>query len=559
MKLHIYSTLLGSAALLALAGCNDFLDKAPDSRTVIVNPEQCRQLLVSAYSEGNYGTMAELSSDNIIDNLSPDPDNNNIRYNLSYRNYASVEAFSWEDIKSDNDIDSPSNIWENCYHAIAVCNQALQSIAKLEAQGRASEVSAMKGEALICRAYHHWILAINFCMPYRGPELSKSIPGIPYMEDIEDKVSVHYDRGNLADVYDKIEADLLAALPLINDGIYEIPKYHFNRRAANAFAARYYLFRRDYPKVEQYANAALGGPDDEARQLSRTFWSMDFPGGTSESQVMGYANASEPCNFLILTTSSAFMRTIGGRFAHNRDAMKATIKSAGPTWDGWTFHPCWDGKMWLRGSQDYGALIMKAGVLFEYIDKIAGIGYVHTMRCEFTSEETLLARAEARFFMKNLPGAVNDLKIWDEARWQNLPSGLKQSKFLDEALIRSWYTTKKNIGYGIVNDLNIDEVCPCEYTLDPADKPILDCILHFRRIETVDDGLRWFDLNRYGIEIDHHIGLARVEHLSIHDPRRAMQIPADVISAGFEPNRKPSTSVPELGGALSQGPAATLR
>ena len=38
---------------------------------------------------------------------------------------------------------------------------------------------------------------------------------------------------------------------------------------------------------------------------------------------------------------------------------------------------------------------------FEYTDKIAGIGYVHMVRPEFTSQETLLFRAEANIFLGN--------------------------------------------------------------------------------------------------------------------------------------------------------------
>lgn len=552
---YIAMLLLGASAV-TFTGCDDFLDKAPDSRTIIVSPEQIRQLLVDAYSPGNYAALCELSSDNVIDNQSPDP-KTGARYNLSYRSLANLEAFCWEDVKSDNQQDSPSSVWEGAYHSIAVCNQALLSIKNLEDQGRGNEVKAHKGEALICRAYNHFVLANMFCMPYAGPEQSKSIPGIPYMTQIEDKVLVHYERGNLADVYDHIQADIEEALPLIDDALYEIPKYHFNRKAAYAFAARFYLFKRDYEKVEEYANLALGGPGDEAMQIMRTWWSMDFPGGGSDSQILGYCSPTEACNFLMIATNSAYNRIIGGRFAHSRDAINATIKSSGPTWKGWTFHPCFNGKMWIRGSQDYGAFIMKCGELFEYTDKIAGIGYVHVVRCEFTAEETLLCRAEARYYLGRYDEALRDLFIWDNARWQNLPSGLTPNYEWSDELVYNFYG-KKDPGYGIVSELHIDEVCPSDrYSVNLDKKYILDCILHYRRIETIDDGYRWWDLNRYGIEIDHHIGLSRVEHLSIHDERRALQIPADVLSAGFEPNRTNTVLQPQDNSDVRQGADAS--
>ena len=35
-------------------------------------------------------------------------------------------------------------------------------------------------------------------------------------------------------------------------------RFHFNRKAAAAFAARFYLFKQDYAKVVEYASSALG-------------------------------------------------------------------------------------------------------------------------------------------------------------------------------------------------------------------------------------------------------------------------------------------------------------
>ena len=68
-----------------------------------------------------------------------------------------------------------------------------------------------------------------------------------------------------------IEADIEAGVPLINDASYEVPKYHFNRAAANAFAARFYLFKRDYEKVVKYADAAFNGVDPS--EMMSDIWS----------------------------------------------------------------------------------------------------------------------------------------------------------------------------------------------------------------------------------------------------------------------------------------------
>ena len=72
-------------------------------------------------------------------------------------------------------------------------------------------------------------------------------------KDGRNTVSVNYGdpkyRKSVAEVYDLIERDILEGIDLIDDSKYHVPAYHFNRNAANAFAARFYLFKRDYEKA----------------------------------------------------------------------------------------------------------------------------------------------------------------------------------------------------------------------------------------------------------------------------------------------------------------------
>ena len=81
---------------------------------------------------------------------------------------------------------------------------------------------------------------------------------------------------------------------------------------------------------------------------------------------------------------------------------------------------------------------------------------------------------------------------------------------------------------------------------------MLQCVLGFKRIDHVAQGLRWLDIKRYGIEITRRtlqpdpargkydaafkILDGQVDILTKDDPRRALQIPQDVVSDGMEPN-----------------------
>ncbi len=526
---------ISALSVLALSSCSDFLDKVPDTRVDLSTPEHLSLLLVNGYPSGNIALMCELSGDNFVDNNSPDDKGN--RYNLDSFERIDDEIFAWEDAKANSDEDTPSDVWEKCYHAIAVANAVLDKVKEFESKGMTKEVSAQKGEALLIRAYNHFILANMFCKSYRGPELSKSLQGIPYVTKPETTVIVNYQRDDLATVYSLIEKDLSDGLPLIDDAKYDVPKYHFNKKAANAFAARFYLYCRDYEKVVKYATIALGGEGSSPATLMRTVWNKDFT--TSVALIQNYISVENPGNFLLVPTYSTFGRRFGTRYASNRDGAKATVYGPGPTWSRYNFHPCYNGKLYVRGSQEYGVFFVKAGEVFEYTDKVNGIGYAHIVRCEFTAEETLLCRAEAKLYLGDKSGALADLKIWDDARQNNTSSVANPMDPLTDNAILSFYA-KNDPGYGIVKPLHIDELYPCNYSVNDDILPYLQCVLHYRRIETVYDGYRWFDIKRYGLEITHKIGRDRVEVLTMDDARKAFQIPAEVISAGLTPtDRRP--------------------
>ncbi|MBQ9077804.1 MAG: RagB/SusD family nutrient uptake outer membrane protein [Muribaculaceae bacterium] len=567
MKLKNILYGLSAVALVSLSSCDDFLDKIPDTRVNLESPSQLSMLLVTSYPSANYALVCGLSSDNYEDNNSPDKDGN--RYNLTAYNKGDDELFAFEDVKSATDQDSPSHVWEAYYNAIAGANAVLEKIPEFEAQGTAldgyEKLPAIKGEALLIRAYCHFILANIFCDAYRGPELSKSIQGIPYITVPETTVKPHYDRGTLAEVYDRIEADLTAGLPLINNGLYEVPKYHFNTAAANAFAARFYLFKRDYEKALKHANAAFGGEGADVSQYMSDIWQNLGNFYYISDFGLYYNGIDKARNFLLIPTYSTWWRRhLGNRYSVTRDAKRATIQGPAPSWEGYewrasngtgevfSMNPSFNGACGSSGKAEYGTYF--AGTCceqFEYTDKVAGIGYTHMTRSEFNGEETLLVRAEAKLFLGDKAGAIADLDVWEKAR-RNVENGGPVDRYVDlsEPLIRDFYNRMKTYdsdadegtdGYGIAKEIHLDEVCPSErYTVTDDIEPILQCIQHCRRIETIHTGMRFFDIKRFGIEFTRKIGMGRTETLTMMDARKAIQIPTEVMSAGLVANPRPA-------------------
>lgn len=543
----IYNNIIIVALLLVagmLSGCH-FLDQNPDMRASIDTKEKVRLLLVSAYTSANAGVICEFSSDNVIDNNSPDKTghaNSLLPLDKMYD-----EIYGWYPVVSSDQQDSPKYIWDGCYSAIAACNQALLAIAELEKKG--INMDAEKGEALMSRAYHHFLLATVFCHTWKDENQSKLDSGIYYMTKPETEVAPYYNRGTVYDTYMAIQKDIEDGISLVSDEYYSVPKYHFNVKAAHAFAARFYLYTRQWDKALQHANVVLSEDDGTvlASLFDATYAKVECTDISTEMNA--WIDVKSPANLLIYTTMSQASYTAFesyGRYQFNRDARDYTTSGKGP---------CWSGRfpgfsVWSAG-QEYGSLLAYFYFLFEYTDKVNGYGYIHGVTRAFTTNETLLCRAEAKLNLNDLEGAVNDLRMWAQGYNVNgamdtLPDG-RVALTLNK--IKTFYKEGENENW--VPVLHNEDICS-SWKLSKDQEAITDCILHFRRLETIHTGLRWHDLKRYGIEIQHRQGTNPVQTLIWNDDRRAIQLPKEVILAGMAPN--PRVIVGDnLGGGDSYG------
>lgn len=149
-----------------------------------------------------------------------------------------------------------------------------------------------------------------------------------------------------------------------------------------------------------------------------------------------------------------------------------------------------------------------------------------------SADETLLCRAEA-YALKGeatLDKATEDINIW-------LASHTLGGLQVTTQDIVDFYGAIKNMPLDNSTRTIKKEINPRGFTVtEGRQKEMIQCILHLRRIETMHEGLRWQDIKRYGIEISHNRdGLAN-DVLTVDDPRRAIQLPQDVINAGLEAN-----------------------
>lgn len=111
MKRNISLLLFATAAWL-FVGCNNFLDKSPDSElnVDIDSEEKIAELLTGAYPEASYIPFLEPRTDNVEERV------NGVHSRLN------ESMFFWEDYDQE-DLDTPLNYWNACYKGIAQANK----------------------------------------------------------------------------------------------------------------------------------------------------------------------------------------------------------------------------------------------------------------------------------------------------------------------------------------------------------------------------------------------------------------------------------------------------
>ncbi|MCA1744920.1 MAG: RagB/SusD family nutrient uptake outer membrane protein [Bacteroidales bacterium] len=509
----LYFIMLGILAF----SCDDFLDETPDNRAEVDSQIKIRKLLVSAYSESNYALACELSSDNIEDTGESNPNTVRILEQMA----------NWEDV-TEVDNDDLKSVWESAYLAIANSNEALAAISDLGEENLLAE----KGEALITRAYSHFILVNVFCKHYNATTSGTDL-GIPYIETSETTLNPNYERGTVKEVYEKINADIEAALPLISDQIYEVAAYHFNQKAAYAFAARFNLYYENWEKAISYATKVL--TTNPSARL-RDWVALGNLPQTPSAVTNAYIN--DPANLLAVASSSGLglyfgAYFMGSRFNHSdKVALEQTLNAPMPWAPNGVVGGYYNFSPFVySGANLDKTLFYKIPYLFEYTDPVANIGLQKTVMIPFTTDETLLVRAEAEIMLHKNAEALADLNAWTRNFYIGPETTLEEINSFYDGLAYSTEDTptqKKALSPGFSVAEGIQE-------------NLIHYVLHCRRILTLHEGLRWFDVKRYGIEVPRYqiqsSGAVKVlDVLKKDDPRRALQLPQDVISAGVEAN-----------------------
>lgn len=512
-----YKVILAALALgVGFTSCNDFLDTLPDKRTELNSAEHVRTLLVSAYPQYLRAGFTEQRTDNITDRGAE----------FDAGGVQTQQNYFWQPVTNVTQ-DTPNAFWNTLYSCASHANMALEAIEKLGGATK-PELAPLQGEALMCRAYASYQLVSTFAHAYNS-QTSKQDMGVPSLNELERNIhNLSTKRLSVAENYAQIAADIEAAFPLINDAIYayntNVVKYHFNRRAAAAFAAEFYLAYEQPQKALEYANIVLG--DNPAASLRDWQVFNDLP--NARDRMRRYISVDEPANLLLQPASSGWLNALFNlRFAHSSSiSNEQTFNSPGP----WGKQPLphLTRQLFGRGM----SILPKIFDIFVYTNVQAGIGFRQSVYVAYSVDKALLARAEAYTLLKQYDKAAADLAMWYRSKGA--------TKTVTAQQISDYYSLDSYQGEDrakmlttVSKPLNPRFAEPLEAGMQTN---LIHAVLHARRIETLHEGSRWDDIKRYGIEITHPLEGAEALVLTAHDPRKAIQIPDAITASGVAPN-----------------------
>lgn len=477
--------------LISVSSCDDFLSEKPDNRTEIDTPEKISEILVNAYPQMSYFDIAETMSDNVFDS------------GLAQTSLKNYQNYNWLIQTETTDIDTQAYYWDACYTAIAHANKALEAINQL---GNSASLNPQKGEALLARAYSHFMLVSLWSQRY-NPATAATDLGIPYVTKPETELLTKYKRNTIKEVFDFIEKDIEEGLPLITND-YKQAKFHFNVDASKAFASRFYLIKGDWDRVIELSNDLGSRPVGKLRD----FASYDLL--SAVDQRLSYASSDAETNLLIVSANSIVSRSYslnrfylsGARYPELFGT--ATSLFAKP----WYYN-------FYSSNSSITVFLPKFYEYFKYSNVTAGIGDPYVAEVLLSNDEFFLNRIEAHVMKGEIQLANDELEYFLSTR----TVGYVATDKVTQAKVVAKYPVIAN------------EYTPF-YTMTPVQTSYIKAIAETRRRDFIHEGMRWFDVKRFNLVVNHELINQATNVLAKDDNRRALQIPLHASNTGVELN-----------------------
>lgn len=455
---------------LAATSCKKFTEEPYDNRAQLKTADQYAQVLVNAYPARH-----DLFTDILTDDY---------EYHAQLVQASNVSnylpMYLWKDDYPDNIGAGPANAYSTYYSKIFVANLTLEGIDKVS--GSDQQKAAIKGEALLVRAYCHFILVNLFGLHY-DPATAGSNLGIPIVAaERKDNIN-YYTRNTVKEVYDQVEKDITDGLAFLDQGgnYVSVNPYHFSKASGNALMARVKLYKGEWDQTVKYCDAVIAEKGRPVRKLSE-----DVPYLTSNGIPFFAARYMDPAshpNILMLSYNATMGPLVTTGYSicgfFPADALYRSYNAVGGVSD-----------LRQRVFTSVGTVIDSRVIAIKYATQPNSPNNTPIKVPYFTMEEVLLNRAEALLKSNDadaVPKALVDV----------------------EAIRKERYTPYAPLNTGI------------------AREALLQTVLLERRKEMINEGMRWYDVKRLAIEVPHRIarGETPVDILKANDLRKALQIP----------------------------------
>lgn len=237
-------------SLVLLTGCEDFTDMQPKGMNLLTTTDQLEMLL---NKEITFGTtdMRVMANDmvNATSNIATTLNQPSKTRNAIIWTYDEAEMGKMAELTS-SDYD-----YDEFYGIIGtVCNPVLQKID--DATGDDSKKRQLKCEALVMRAWCHYMLVNKFAAAY-NPSTASSTRGIIVMtEDVD--ITIPQEQKTVQEVYDQILADIETCISIDALPGVALNKMRMSKPCPYALKALVCASMQQWDEAETAAKQALG-------------------------------------------------------------------------------------------------------------------------------------------------------------------------------------------------------------------------------------------------------------------------------------------------------------
>ena len=270
--------------------------------------------------------------------------------------------------------------------------------------------------------------------------------------------------------------------------------------------------------------------------MLRDWAAMNELSANGNVQPNAFINSGVKANLLLTTVYSQWGAiggpyNVGSKYAHGQLISKLeTLQSPGP-WG--TSDEVFNYTVWFNSALSK-YIFRKIPHAFEYTDIQAGIGYAHSEYAVFTTDLLLIERAEAYALQGKYDEAVADI---------NAELSAFSSTGVQLTLDKIVQFYSQSVPYYTATSGSPKKRFNAPFAIESeTQEPLLQCILHLRRILGLHEGFRLQDVKRYGITmyrrtLANETSVSEVtDTMEPRDPRLAIQLPQDVLAAGMTPN-----------------------